>query len=60
MIFTYVGTVGQVALINQNDKYYLAPNVALIRVNDKKNILPKFLMYFFQSTHLYIKQIENL
>lgn len=30
MLFTYVGTVGQVALIDKNDKYYLAPNVALI------------------------------
>ena len=31
MLFTYVGTIGQVAVINENDKYYLAPNVALIR-----------------------------
>ena len=33
MLFTYVGTIGQVAVINENDKYYLAPNVALIRAD---------------------------
>lgn len=59
MLFTYVGTVGQVALITENDKYYLAPNVALIRLNDKK-IIPRFMMYYFQSTHLYKKQIMKL
>ena len=31
MLFTYVGTIGEVALIDTNDKYYLAPNVARIR-----------------------------
>ena len=30
MLFTYVGTFGHVALIEENDRYYLAPNVALI------------------------------
>ena len=40
MMFTYVGTVGEVALIPENEKYYLAPNVSRIRVN--KNVaLPK-------------------
>ena len=33
IVFTYVGTVGEVALIPQNDRFYLAPNVARIRIN---------------------------
>ena len=41
MLFTYVGTVGQVALIQENDKYYLAPNVALVRITDER-FLPKY------------------
>lgn len=48
ILFTYVGTVGQVALIDKNDKYYLAPNVALIRV-EENSLIPRFLMHYFQS-----------
>ena len=59
MLFTYVGTVGQVALIDKNDKYYLAPNVALIRI-ENKNIIPKFLMYYFQTTIFKEKEINRL
>ena len=58
MLFTYVGTVGQVALITENNKFYLAPNVALIRLNEGC-ILPKFMMFYFQSKHLYEKQIKK-
>lgn len=32
IIFTYVGTVGETAVIDENDRYYLAPNVSRIRV----------------------------
>lgn len=32
ILFTYVGTVGEVAIIDKNDKYYLAPNVSRIRL----------------------------
>ena len=28
ILFTYVGTVGEVAVVNENDRFYLAPNVA--------------------------------
>ncbi len=59
ILFTYVGTVGQVALINENNRFYLAPNVALIRLNDKF-IIPKFIMFYFQSSHLYKIQIKKL
>lgn len=59
MLFTYVGTIGQVALIDENDKYYLAPNVALIRIN-KDYLLPCFAMYFFQTNSFWSKQIDKL
>ena len=59
MLFTYVGTIGQVALVNENDKYYLAPNVSLIRLNTP-DILPKFMMYYFQTTAFWDTQIGKL
>ena len=59
MLYTYVGTVGQVALVDENDKYYLAPNVALIRLSDS-NILPKFLTYFFLTDGFKGTQLDIL
>lgn len=59
MLFTYVGTVGQVALVDKNDKYYLAPNVALIRL-DSQIVIPRFVMYFFQTSLFHNKQIDKL
>ena len=46
LMFTYIGTVGEVALIEENNKFYLAPNVARIRANNK-NVNPKFLLQYF-------------
>lgn len=56
MLFTYVGTVGQVALIDKEEKYYLAPNVALIRINNAE-FLPKYMMYYFLSSTFKNEQI---
>ena len=58
MLFTYVGTVGSVALIPENDKYYLAPNVARIRFLDKR-INPRFMFHYFQSNEFEKKQINR-
>lgn len=58
MLFTYVGTIGQVALIDENDKYYLAPNVARIRFTDK-NVNPVFMRYYFQTRNFTNKQINR-
>ena len=59
MLFTYVGTVGQVALVDEEDKYYLAPNVALIRsIDDRLN--PQFMRYYFQSSDFWKAQINKL
>lgn len=57
MMFTYVGTVGQVALIDKDDKYYLAPNVARIRF-DRSVILPEFMRQYF-SSNLIKRQIDR-
>ncbi|WP_114799840.1 restriction endonuclease subunit S [Moraxella canis] len=57
MLFTYVGTVGNVALIPENDKYYLAPNVARIRFKNKDFILPRFAFYYFQTNYFLNKQM---
>ena len=59
MLFTYVGTVGQVALVDKNDKYYLAPNVARIRFNDC-NVKSKFVLYYFQSNQFVNGQMNRL
>lgn len=59
MIFTYVGTIGQVALIDKEDKYYLAPNVALIRSTTDK-LIPKYMRYYFQSGQFWHTQINKL
>ena len=58
MLFTYVGTIGEVALIKENDKYYLAPNVARIRfINEEIN--PVFMRYYFQTRYFNDKQINR-
>ena len=59
MLFTYVGTIGQVALIDSEDKYYLAPNVALIRSVDKR-LNPQYMQYYFQSNNFWKTQINKL
>ena len=37
ILYTYVGTVGEVAVVDKNDKYYLAPNVSRIRLSKDYN-----------------------
>ena len=59
MLFTYVGTVGQVALIDKENTYYLAPNVALVRA-DKNILLPEYMRYYFQSSLFWDTQIKKL
>ena len=59
MLFTYVGTIGQVALIDEEDKFYLAPNVALIRSVDDK-LSPQYMRYYFQSSNFWKTQINKL
>lgn len=58
LLFTYVGTVGNVALVDLNDKYYLAPNVCRIRFTDN-NINPKYILYYFQTENFRQSQINR-
>ena len=54
ILMTYAGTIGDVAMIDEDDKYHLAPNVAKITLNDKKKYNSVFLMYLFIYTNQYI------
>ena len=56
LIFTYVGTVGESAIIEENNRFYLAPNVAKIRF-ENSNINPYFMKYYFQTNYFKEKQI---
>lgn len=58
MLFTYVGTIGNVALIDKNERYYLAPNVSRIRFN-KAVINPKFALHYFMSDFFKRTQINK-
>lgn len=58
MLFTYVGTIGNVALIDENEKYYLAPNVSRIRF-DRDVIIPKYALYIFLSDFFHRTQINK-
>ena len=49
ILFTYVGTLGQVAMIEENDKYHLAPNVAKITIENQDKVISKFLLFYLIS-----------
>ena len=51
IMFTYVGTVGDVAIIKENDKFYLAPNVSRIRV--QSNDSPKYISHYMRTDSFY-------
>lgn len=58
ILFTYVGTVGDVAIIKENDRFYLAPNVARIRIQSKDS--PIFVSHFMRNNNFYRKVILPL
>lgn len=58
IMFTYVGTVGEVAIIKENDRFYLAPNVSRIRV--KSDYSPKFISHYMRTDHFKNKVIFPL
>ena len=49
MMFTYVGTIGETAIIKENDRFYLAPNVSRIRLKDDKNSIV-FVNHYFNNS----------
>jgi type I restriction enzyme, S subunit len=58
LMFTYVGTIGEVALIKENDKYYLAPNVSRIRINQEV-ASSEFINEYFLFDKFRKKQIDK-
>ena len=58
MLFTYVGTIGNVALIDESERYYLAPNVSRIRF-DRDVVIPRYALYIFLSDNFHRKQINK-
>ena len=58
ILFTYVGTVGELAIIPEDNKYYLAPNVARIRL--KKEINSQFVIQMMGNKTYYDKVIFPL
>lgn len=51
IMFTYVGTVGEVAIIEENNKFFLAPNVSRIRI--QSNDSPKFISHYMRTENFY-------
>ena len=52
LIFTYIGAkTGAVALIDKDDAYHLAPNIAKITNISKNRLYTKFLFYNIMSHH---------
>jgi type I restriction enzyme, S subunit len=59
ILFTYVGTVGELAIIPEDNKYYLAPNVARIRLKEEE-IDPQFVIQMMGNKTYYDKVIFPL
>ncbi len=54
ILMTYAGTIGDVAMVDADNKYHLAPNVAKITLHDKEKCNPLFLIHLFMYSHDYI------
>lgn len=48
ILFSYVGTIGEVAIIEEEDKYHLAPNVAKITIKGK-NIIAEYIYFYLRN-----------
>jgi len=58
LMFTYVGTIGEVALIPENDRFYLAPNVARIRAVEDE-VHANYLLQYFTLDSFKNREIAN-
>jgi type I restriction enzyme, S subunit len=59
IVLTYVGTVGEVAVIDKDDTYHLAPNVAKISLLDKCKNDPLFWNYMLMISKDYILRFAS-
>ena len=60
ILMTYAGTIGDVAMVDVDNKYHLAPNVAKITLTDKMAYNPIFLMHLFMYTNDYIMTFASV
>ncbi len=51
LVFAYVGTIGPIYQIIQDDKYHLGPNTAKIRIEDK-DVSSNFIYNYFLSKNI--------
>ena len=59
ILMTYAGTIGDVAMVDANNKYHLAPNVSKITIEDKENYNPVYLMHLFMYSNDYIMSFAS-
>ena len=60
ILMTYAGTIGDVAMVDADNKYHLAPNVAKITLTDKTAYNPVFLIHLFMYTNDYIMTFASV
>ena len=60
ILMTYAGTIGDVAMVDADNKYHLAPNVAKITLIDKTSYNPVFLIHLFMYTNDYIMTFASV
>jgi type I restriction enzyme S subunit len=61
VVFTYIGVnIGDVAIIEENDRFHLAPNVAKITPKDLRELNPYYLLYYLMfNRSLFSKHTTN-
>ena len=59
ILMTYAGTIGDVAMVDKDNTYHLAPNVGKISINNTNEINPVFLTQLFLNTHDYIMSFAS-
>ena len=57
LVFAYVGTIGPIFLVEEDDRFHLGPNTSKITVNREHD--SKYLFHFFTSTFLKKEIIEH-
>lgn len=61
VVMTYIGiNLGDVALVDGNNRYHLAPNVAKISIKDQSRVLPEFMVnQIYYSRDKFTRQAGN-
>ncbi len=58
LVFAYVGTIGPVYLVEENDRFHLGPNTSKITV--KKDLNSNYLFHYFKSSLLRNEMNDNI